>query len=192
MPITLGFAASAFIGGLIGYTLGHIGYTKNTDAPAITTTVIAPTTPGPASPTPTNGKTGTTLTLTGNSAGEKENVTVVKVVDPATSTDQYVQPDQGKHYVVVQVRLTNTGTAAYADSPTNGAHLIDTQGQQYNAEWIGATAVGQSFSGQVKIAPSASALGAIIFAVPDGTKPAAFQFALDSGFGRQTGQWQLN
>ncbi|MEV0537623.1 hypothetical protein [Kitasatospora sp. NPDC050463] len=61
------------------------------------------------------------------------DVTVVKVVDPASATDTFSSPKAGMRLVAVQFRLGNTGTAVYDDSPSSGARLADSQGQQFNA-----------------------------------------------------------
>jgi hypothetical protein len=136
-------------------------------------------------------KVGGSITLTGMRDDEKLTVTLVKVADPATSSDEYMHPDSGKHFVAAQIRITNTASTAYSDSPTNGATLIDAKGQQYRSSY-GETTLGQPFNGTVKLAPGATALGVVAFEVPDGEKATTLQFSLDSGFADQTGQWQLS
>ena len=51
--------------------------------------------------------------------------------------------------------------------------------------------VGPGIGSSVKIAPGDKRVGYISFEVPDGTKLTQFQFTLDSGFGPDTGQWEL-
>lgn len=213
-PPTAGRAAAMLTGGgllllglIVGYAVGHASRPKDSSAtisPIVTVPTNAFTVPAvsipsthgsaPTAPSsaPSPAQVGGSLTLTGQRAGEKMTVTLVKAVDPAQSADDFGQPDKGKHLVAVQVRLTNVGTAAYSDSPTNGARLIDGQGQQYDAEISRDTTVGKSFGGDVKLAPGAVALGVVTFMVADGEKPTTFQFSLDSGFADQTGQWRLS
>lgn len=178
--------------------------TTTTDSHPIVTITSAPPSAPPATPsaaqaahsstskaqTAAAAKVGGTIASSGMKDDEKLSVTLVKFADPATSSDKYLQPDSGKRYVAVQLRITNTATTAYSDSPTNGATLIDASGQQYQLTFADVT-LGQSFNGEVRLSPGASALGVMAFEVPTDEKIATFQFTLDSGFADQTGQWQI-
>jgi hypothetical protein len=104
-------------------------------------------------------------------AGSKLDVTVVKVVDNAKSSDEFTAPESGNRWIAVQFRLVNTGTKAYSDSPQNGAQVADDQG--------------------VSLKPGAKALGWVVFEVPKASKMATVQFAMDSGFAEETGEWKL-
>ncbi|MEZ0107262.1 hypothetical protein ABH920_001253 [Catenulispora sp. EB89] len=196
-PVVLTGIGGLVLGLFVGYGAGH-GSKAATAAGSVVTTTI--TTGGPASApaaaahtsaaAPASAKIGGSIALTGMRGDEKLTVTLVKVADPATSSDQYMQPQSGKRWVAVQIRITNTAATAYSDSPTNGATLVDAQGQRYSSTF-GDTTLGQAMDGAVKLAPGASALGVIVYEVPTGEKAATFQFSLDSGFADQTGQWQL-
>ncbi|MFJ2829048.1 DUF4352 domain-containing protein [Streptomyces sp. NPDC087263] len=143
-------------------------------------------TPSPAS----SAAVGDTLDLTGNGDGEQLAVTVVKVVDPAGAKNEFSTPEAGTRFVAVQFRLKNTGTAVYDDSPSNGAKVVDTQGQQFDAT-IEDTTAGPSFPGSVTVASGDTGLGFITFEVPTASKIAKVQFALNSGFSGNTGQWNV-
>ncbi|MGI5285320.1 DUF4352 domain-containing protein [Nonomuraea polychroma] len=78
-------------------------------------------------------KIGDAITLEGNDPGLKVAVTVNWLFSPATPADTFTKPQTGKRFVAVEVTLTNQGQAVYSDSPTNGAVLIDAEGQQYRA-----------------------------------------------------------
>lgn len=134
-------------------------------------------------------RVGDTIELAGMSDGEKMAVTVVQVVDPAPA-GEFFEPSQGNRYVAVQFQLENTGTAAYDDSPSNGAVVIDTAGQSFNST-IGDTTAGPSFPGSVTIGPGDTGLGFITFEVPHGSQVSKVQFALNSGFADETGEWQV-
>ncbi|MGW2546336.1 DUF4352 domain-containing protein [Kitasatospora sp. NPDC001574] len=122
--------------------------------------------------------------------GENLDVTVVKVVDPAGAKETFQSPKAGTKLVAVQFRLHNTGTTVYKDSPTNGARLIDTEGQQFNST-LGETSAGPGFPGSVTLSPGDTALGYITFAVPATSTIAKVQFTMNSGFGPTTGQWTI-
>ncbi|KPI15630.1 protein of unknown function DUF1942 [Actinobacteria bacterium OK074] len=138
----------------------------------------------------TSAAVGDTLNLTGQKNGETLAVTVVKVVDPAVAENDYSTPGAGKRFVAVQFRLKNTGTEVYSDSPSNGAKIVDTQGQQF-ASTIEDTTAGPGFPGSVTIARGDTGLGFITFAIPASSKVAKVQFTMDSGFADNTGQWDV-
>ena len=117
------------------------------------------------------------------------SVTLVKVIDPAHATDGFSTPEAGRHYAAVQVKLTNTGAGTYNDAPSNGAKVLDAQGQSFAADIAVTTDAGAGFANEdVNLAPGSSEIGVLVFQVPDGTHISKFQFGLDSGFA-QTGEW---
>ncbi|MFF4803427.1 DUF4352 domain-containing protein [Streptomyces sp. NPDC001351] len=140
---------------------------------------------------PDVAKIGDTISLKGTDDGSKLDVTVVKVVDPAKPADEFTQAGAGKRFVGVQFQLVNTGTAAYSDSPSNGAQVADRQGQQFESTF-GDISAGPSMSSDVRLKPGAKALGWIVFEVPKASKVTTVHFAMDSGFADQTGEWKLS
>ncbi|WP_073952599.1 DUF4352 domain-containing protein [Streptomyces kebangsaanensis] len=140
--------------------------------------------------TPEVAKVGDTLTLKGMEDGSRLDVTVVKVADPAKSADEFSEPDSGKRFVGVQFKIVNTGKAVYNDSPSNGAQVADSEGQQFDSTFAEITA-GPSMSSSLKLKPGATGLGWIVFEVPKASKPDTVQFTMDSGFADQTGEWKL-
>jgi Domain of unknown function (DUF4352) len=143
-----------------------------------------------ASASPSPVPVGHTLSLTGINAGEKLDVTVVKVVDPARGTE-LSSPPSGKRLVAVQFRLRNTGSTTYNDSPDNGAKVVDTKGQGFDSAITDTTSAGPNFPATTTISPGGKALGFIVFEVPTGSKIAMVQYALDSGFSTDVGQWKV-
>lgn len=139
----------------------------------------------------TAAKVGDTISLKGME-GESADVTVVKVVDNPQGADQFTTPDSGKRFYAVQFRIKDTSSAAYSDTPGNGAEVVDSQGQVYQADIVDDTTAGDSFPAALTIADGDSALGFITFQVPTGTRIVKIQFGLDSGMADQTGQWNVN
>ncbi|ETK36091.1 DUF4352 domain-containing protein [Microbispora sp. ATCC PTA-5024] len=148
----------------------------------------ADTTPPGGAPEPV--AVGATVSLKGIDQGLKVDVTVTKVVNDATPKNEFTKPQDGNRYVAVEVKLGNTGQAVYDDSPSNGAKLIDDQGQQYNSTF-GEVREGVLLNA-VTVRPGDSRKGVILFEVPKSTKLAKFQFSLNSGFADQTGEWVLS
>lgn len=134
---------------------------------------------------------GDPITLSGNDKGSKITVTAIRVADPARATDGFSSPDKGNRYVAVRFRFTNTGTVAYDDSPSNGAKVIDAQGQQFDSDLVEKINAGVLLPAQVKTPPGGVVVGYIVFQVPRGSKVAKVQFSMDSGFG-QTGEWTVS
>jgi hypothetical protein len=134
---------------------------------------------------------GSAITLSGNNSGEQTAVTVTKVITSAAPGDEFTSAPAGERLYAVQFRLRDTGSAAYSDAPSNGAAVVDSAGQSYDAA-IADTAAGcATFPGTENIAPGASGLGCIVFEVPKAAKITEVQFTLDSGLGPQTGQWNV-
>ncbi|MFH9709888.1 DUF4352 domain-containing protein [Streptomyces luteogriseus] len=92
--------------------------------------------------------------------------------------------------MAVQFRLKNTGIAVYSDSPSNGARLVDVQGQQFDPTYED-TSAGPGFPGDVTAAPGDTVLGFITFEVPTDSRVVKIQFTMSSGFAGQTGQWDV-
>jgi len=143
-------------------------------------------------PGSSDGKVGDTLSLTGISDGERLDVTVVKVVDPAHAKDSFSSPDPGNHLVAVQFRLKNTGTAVYDDSPSNGVNLIDQDGQRFDTAFFSGTTAGAEFPGSINVLPGRTALGYLTFEVPDASRVVTVQFAMNSGFSDDIGEWAIS
>jgi hypothetical protein len=154
------------------------------------TTGQAGSTPSSAPAASSTARVGSVITLTGNSSGEKMAVTVTRTISHGQPADQFSTPDPGKRFYAVQFRLSDTGTAAYSDSPSNGAAVVDSTGQSYQSTLYGVAGC-ESFPGTENIAPGDKGLGCVVFEVPVTAKITKVQFTLDSGFGPQTGQWDV-
>ena len=133
-------------------------------------------------------KVGDTIALKGFDGSA--DVTVVKVVDKPKGADEFSTPDKGNRFYAVQFKIKDTGGKAYSDSPSNGAKVVDSKGQSYDADFND-TKAGPGFPGTVNIASGSSGLGFITFQVPAGAKITQIQFGLDSGMADQTGQWNV-
>lgn len=163
-------------------------------APAVETQQPSQSAPAvetpPANTQPSTAAVGATLVLQGRDPGLKVSGTVTKVFDKATPASDFIKPKTGSRYVAVEVQLANTGQAVYDDAPSNGARLIDDQGQQYSAT-VGQVREGVAIGGAVTVGVGDSRKGVIVFEVPEAVKPAKFQFGLDSGFADQKGEWAI-
>ncbi|MFD9515965.1 hypothetical protein [Streptomyces sp. NPDC059979] len=153
------------------------------------------------------GGSGETISLAGDEPGQRLDVTLTQVVDPASAiTPEPTAPDPDPEsrsdpdgpadpagpdrLVAVRFRLTNTGTAVYQDSPAPASHLLDTAGQRFAGLDVPTTA-GASFPVTVTLDPGGTAEGFVTFRLPEDAAPAAVQFALNGGLADDVGQWSL-
>ena len=133
---------------------------------------------------------GDAMTLEGNDDGAQVKVRVLKVIDPLQG-GAYDEPTAGARYVGIELAFVNTGSATYSDSPSNGAKIITGRDAQADPTLLTGGPCGDSFSSDVTIAPGGKRRGCIPFEVKGAQTLKTFQFALDSGFGPQTGEWAL-
>jgi Domain of unknown function (DUF4352) len=154
------------------------------------TAVQAASTPSSTPSASRSARIGSAITLAGNSTGEQVAVTVVRVFRHPQPATQFDAPDAGDRLYAVQFRLTDTGSAAYSDSPSNGTAVVDASGQSYESSSDDAAGC-DSFPGTENIAAGSSGLGCVVFEVPKAAVITEVQFTLDSGMGPQTGQWDL-
>ncbi|HEY3478891.1 MAG TPA: DUF4352 domain-containing protein [Streptomyces sp.] len=164
------------------------------DKPASSTTKSAAKAKTAAKPAATKAKPATigdTITVHGMDDGSKVAITLVKWVDPAKGGDEFTQPDAGKRFVAAQIRVTNTGTAVYDDTPSNGMQVADSVGQRFESS-IWDVSAGPSMPSEVKLPTGAKALGYVTFEVPKGSKIVSLQFTADSGFADEAGQWNVH
>jgi hypothetical protein len=192
-PILTGIIAAFGLFVLIGVIAGIAGTASHTvttgtavqagSSPSATASASSSASSSPA-------RVGSTLTLTGNDPGEKMAVTVTRIISHAQPADEFSSPDPGKRFYAVQFRLSDTGTAAYSDSPSNGAAVVDNAGQSYQSTLYDVAGC-ESFPGTENIAAGDKGLGCVVFQVPAEAKITKVQFTLDSGFGPDTGQWDV-
>lgn len=163
------------------------------DQPTTSTAAASKAPAAKAKPTPTKAKPagiGDTITVHGMKDGSKLAITLVKWVDPAKGADEFTKPDTGKRFVTAQIRVTNTGSAVYDDTPSNGMQVADADGQRFDSTIFDMSA-GPSMPSEVKLKTGDKALGYIAFEVPKASKLVSLQFTADSGFADEAGEWKL-
>lgn len=133
---------------------------------------------------------GDTLTLKGLEDGEQLDVTLKQWLPTAKPATEFDIPQDGKRWAAAQFELVNTGSKVYADSPQNGAKAADSKGQRFDS-WFGEISAGPAMSSDVNLPKGEKALGWIVFEVPKDSKIVSVQFAMNSGFSDQTGQWAV-
>ncbi|QKV96640.1 DUF4352 domain-containing protein [Streptomyces sp. NA02950] len=133
---------------------------------------------------------GDTISLKGAEDGEELDVTLVKWLDPAKSADRHTIPTFGKRWVAAQIRLVNTGSATYRDSPPDCVRVADAEGRRYDAT-VADIAAGSSMATELKLAKGDKAVGWVVAEVPKGAAVTSLQFIASGGAADETGQWAV-
>lgn len=164
-------------------------------SPTITTAADGPAdspaqkqAPTSAPKKPNVARVGNVISLHGTDAALKIAVKLNKVINSGTASNDMTKPDAGNRLYGVELILKNTGTATYDDSPSNGAKVVDSEGQEYEASLFGEIA-GTHRLESTTFSTGDVRKGVIVFEVPAKAKIVKFLFALNSGFADQKGQW---
>lgn len=159
-------------------------------AAASTTAAAAPVKTTATSAAPTKAKLGDTITIKDHDTDIA--VTLVKIVDPAKSTDEFRTPAAGKRFVAVQVRILNVDSKAYTADPMARTVAKDADGEVFDADFSPAeTAAGQPMDSGLTLAPGEKALGVMTFEVPSSVKLVTMQYSTHGMRGGGAAQWML-
>lgn len=141
-----------------------------------------------SSPAPAKASVGTVQEVR-TADGGKLQVTVVKVVDPATSSTEGLRPADGERWVAVQLKIANTGAKAVTDN-LYGFRIADAQGQAVNIQADAETTAGPMLDvlQGLNLAPGDATLGFITLHLPMAAKLARIQYSPQGG---TTAQWTL-
>lgn len=159
-----------------------------TSAPA-TTAPAAPATTKPA-PSPSNSLSGpvdTTYTVTDDS-GNKMEVTLTRVIDPAQGADQFTTPDSGSRFIGAVFSLHGI-SGTFSGNATNDATLIGSNGQTYGADFNSIAGYTNFNSGDYNVGARENSVGAVTFQVPLAVKVTKIEWSASGGFGGAPAEW---
>lgn len=114
-------------------------------------------------------------------------VRLVEIVDPAPPTPSF-SPQRENRFVAARLELRNEGGAAYTDTVSTGASLVDATGGEHPAAIVEAVEPGLR---RVTIGPRETVSGFVTFELPKGARVAELRVRLNSGFGPETGVWAI-
>lgn len=136
-----------------------------------------------------SAQVGTALPVS-DSGGTELDVTVEKVIDPASGANQYSNPASGKHFVGVKLRVRNTATVTYQNNANNETTVVLSNGKTAHANYNPIAGCGNFSNGQVKLASSASATGCVTFQVPNGQHVTKVRYH-NTVFPGTTAEWHV-
>lgn len=194
MRRTLTAAAVASLSALLGACSSTAVNTTPASVNQVQTSAAHSSTSAAAPPTTSSAAkkagAGDTIGLQGHHAGDVLDVTLVKVVDPAPPANSYAGASAGKHLVGVQLRIVNHGHAVYQADPQMGTKLKDAAGETFTASITSETSAGQALDSGLTLSPGDTALGFVVFEVPDGLKAAQVQYLVNT-VGGNVAQWTI-
>lgn len=90
-------------------------------------------------------------------------VTLNKIVDPAQSTNEFIKPDEGKRFVLLQVLIENAGTSGI----TSGSWVLRDQNDfEYEADIAPVGFAEGEPLGFFELGPGAKKQGIVVFEIP--------------------------
>lgn len=97
---------------------------------------------------------------------KQTRVTIVRIVDPATSDNQFTQPGAGNRYWAVEVQIENVGT-----QEVNGLDwkLRGSNDFEYDRAFV--TGVGPELEVFINLTPGAKQQGLVVFEIPSDVTP---------------------
>lgn len=108
--------------------------------------------------------------------GNPYSVTPLGVVNPAQSANQFDEPASGSYFVAVVVRVTNIGKGQVSDDADSDASIIGSNDESYTFNPASVTECTNFDNGQFQLGPGQSVTGCVNFELPNGVKPAKFQW----------------
>jgi hypothetical protein len=160
-----------------------------TTSHASTTATHAPGTSAPPTGTST-GQLGATL-LVSDSNGTQLDVTLKKVIDPASGASKYSNPAKGNHFAGVQLRIVNTAATTYQNNANNETTITLSSGKTINANYNPIAGCGNFDNGQVTLKAGATSTGCVTFQIPKGQTVTQVGYG-NTVFPGKNAKWQIS
>jgi hypothetical protein len=155
-----------------------------------TTALAAAGSPASGTTAPAAGSAGSSFEFQDES-GDTYSVTLMKVIDPAQSDNQYVTPDSGTRYVGAVFTIKAMTGSPQGEDANNCAAAIGSNGQSYAAQFYGITGYTNFDEGNIRLAQGETVTGAVIFELPDGVKASKIEWTSQNGYGSMA-QWDTD
>jgi uncharacterized protein DUF4352 len=144
-----------------------------------------------APPTGTStGQLGATLPVS-DSSGTQLDVTLTKVIDPASGANSYSKPASGKHFVGIKLRVQNKAPSTYQNNANNETTITLSNGKTLHANYNPIANCGNFDSGQVTVKSGAASAGCVTFQIPKGQKVAQVGYS-NTVFPGRNAKWHIS
>ena len=151
-------------------------------------------TPSPGTSAPPTGTStaqlGSTLPVS-DSSGTQLDVTLTKVIDPASGANSYAKPTSGKRFVGVKLRVQNNASGTYQNNANNETTIIVSGDKTLHADYNPIANCGNFDNGQIKLKSGAASIGCVTFQVPKGQQVIQVRYA-NAVFPGTTAQWGVH
>jgi hypothetical protein len=117
-------------------------------------------------------------------------VTITQLIDPATGTDEFNQPDAGHRFVAVDMGLTNQSTGTISNDANLDVQVIGTDNQAYPADFDSVAECTNFSYGEFTLLPGGTESGCVVFQLPSGVNTKLVQFSLGYGY-LDVAQWTV-
>lgn len=187
MKKILGLAAAAIA--VLATTAGSCGSSASVSNKPVNNAPAATSSGGSSATTaaPSVAHVGSAISLT-DDKGNKANITLAQVIDPAQGADQFTTPDNGKRFVGLKFVIAAT-SGTVSDDANSDATIIGSDGQTYQADFSGITGCTNFDSGTFTVAAGTSSTGCVVFQVPTGVTVSKVRFDINGGFGSTVAEW---
>lgn len=165
---------------------------QNSAISALNADLAASSTSNSSSPSKSTGNgIGTTIGLK-DTNGNKFNVSLLNVIDPAQGADQYTTPDAGKRFVGVEFRVTDISSASINDDANSDTAVIGSDNQTYSPDFDSIAGCTNFNDGSYTLTKNESVTGCVVFQVPTGVNVSKVQYGSALGFGlSDVAQWSI-
>ena len=125
-----------------------------------------------------------------DSNGDTYRVTLVKVIDPAQSSNPYLTPDGGTRFAGAVFTIKALSGSPQDEDANDDAAVTGSNGQDYSANLADISGYTNFRNGVIQVAQGETVTGSVTFEVPDGVKIPNVQWTASAGFG-STAQWDV-
>jgi hypothetical protein len=133
------------------------------------------------------GKIGSSFDLEDGS-GRLYQVTLARVIDPATGENQFTVPEGGKRFVGLVFKVKALTGSPQNEDANNDAVVIGGDAQTYSADFGGIAGHANFDHGMIRVAQGETVTGSVTFQVPNGVTVSKVKWTALSGYG-STAEW---
>jgi hypothetical protein len=126
-----------------------------------------------------------------DSSGTQLDVTLKKVIDPASGASEYSVPAKGNHFAGVKLSIHNTATTTYQNNANNETTITLSNGKTLHANYNPIAGCGNFDNGQITLKAGATSTGCVTFQVPKGQKVTQVSYS-NTVFPGKNAKWQIS